>query len=62
MIKKKLVRAVETYKNVTQNNNMIDDRYNLEIKTGLSTNQKYQYKLVLSKNEDEIITGRYNSI
>lgn len=49
------VSSVETIKD-TQNNKYDFDRYNLEIKTGLSTKEvSVQFSFI--ENEDEIITG-----
>lgn len=49
------VSSVETIKD-TQNNKYDFDRYNLEIKTGLST-KEVSVQVSFIENEDEIITG-----
>ncbi|MDT2542585.1 hypothetical protein [Lactococcus petauri] len=49
------VSCVETIKD-TQNNKYDFDRYNLEIKTGLST-KEVSVQVSFIENEDEIITG-----
>lgn len=49
------VSSVETIKD-TQNNKYDFDRYNLKIKTGLST-KEVSVQVSFIENEDEIITG-----
>lgn len=49
------VSSVETIKD-TQNNKYDFDRYNLEIKTGLST-KEVSVQVSFIENENEIITG-----
>lgn len=49
------VSSIETIKD-TQNNKYDFDRYNLKIKTGLST-KEVSVQVSFIENEDEIITG-----